>query len=115
MDKGVSAKEANEKFRARKDLKINPLMTLEAGLNLTKFEAKKVHEGLDAKIFVDKDNQISCEIKEKKIKIKTNLKLPSKEVTYLRYILDSRYIPVSGELIKNKRNDWRVKITIHDH
>ena len=82
---------------------------------LTKFEAKKVHEGLDAKIFVDKDNQISCEIKENKIKIKTNLKLPSKEVTYLRYILDSRYIPVSGELIKNKRNDYRVKITIHDH
>ena len=48
-------------------------------------------------------------------KIKTNLKLPSKEVTYLRYILDSRYIPVSGELIKNKRNDYRVKITIHDY
>ena len=115
VDKGVSAKEANEKFRKRHDLKINPLMTLEAGLNLTKFEAKKVHEGLEAKIFVDKDNLISCEIKEKKIKIKTNLKLPSKEVTYLRYILDSRYIPVSGELIKNKRNDWRVKISIHDH
>ena len=115
VDKGVSAKEANEKFRTRKDLKVNPLMTLESGLNLTKFEAKKVHEGLEAKIFVDKDNQISCEIKEKKIKIKTNLKLPSKEVTYLRYILDSRYIPVSGELIKNKRNDWRVKITIHDY
>ena len=115
VDKGVSVKEANEKFRTRKDLKVNPLMTLESGLNLTKFEAKKVHEGLEAKIFVDKDNQISCEIKEKKIKIKTNLKLPSKEVTYLRYILDSRYIPVSGELIKNKRNDWRVKITIHDY
>ena len=115
VDKGVSAKEANEKFRTRKDLKVNPLMALESGLNLTKFEAKKVQEGLEAKIFVDKDNQISCEIKEKKIKIKTNLKLPSKEVTYLRYILDSRYIPVSGELIKNKRNDWRVKITIHNH
>ena len=68
VDKGVSAKEANEKFRTRKDLKINPLMTLESGLNLTKFEAKKVQEGLEAKIFVDKDNQISCEIKEKKIK-----------------------------------------------
>ena len=89
-------------------------MILEAGLNLTKFEAKKVQEGTEAKIFIDKDNKISCEIKEKKIKIKTNLKLPSKEVTYLRYILDSRYIPVSGELIKNKRNDYRVKITIHD-
>ena len=115
VDKGVPAKEANQKFRERKDLKINPLMTLEAGLNLTKFEAKKVQEGTEAKIFIDKDNKISCEIKEKKIKIKTNLKLPSKEVTYLRYVLDSRYIPVSGELIKNKRNDYRVKITIHDH
>ncbi|SFL47855.1 cytidyltransferase-like domain-containing protein [Methanobrevibacter olleyae] len=115
VDKGVSAKEANEKFRKKHDLKLNPLMTLEAGLNLTKFEAKKVHEGLDANVFIDKDNKISCEIKEKKIKIKTNLKLPSKEVTYLRYILDSRYIPVSGELIKNKRNDYRVKITIHNY
>ena len=114
VDKGVPAKEANEKFRKKQNLKLNPLLSLEAGFNLTKFEAKKVHEGLDAKIFIDKDNKISCEIKEKKIKIKTNLKLPSKEVTYLRYILDSRYIPVSGELIKNKRNDYRVKITIHN-
>ena len=115
VDRGVPAKEANEKFRKKQNLSLNPLMTIEAGLNLTKFEAKKVQEGLEAKIFVDKDNQVSCEIKEKKIKIKTNLKLPSKEVTYLRYILDSRYIPVSGELIRNKRNDWRVKITIHNH
>lgn len=115
VDRGVPAKEANEKFRKKQNLSLNPLMTIEAGLNLTKFEAKKVQEGLEEKIFVDKDNQVSCEIKEKKIKIKTNLKLPSKEVTYLRYILDSRYIPVSGELIRNKRNDWRVKITIHNH
>ena len=115
VDKGVSAKEANEKFRKKQNLQLNPLMTLEAGLNLTKFEAKKVHEGIEAKIFVDKDNKISCEIKDRKIKIKTALKLPSMEVTYLRYILDSRYIPVSGELIKNKRNDFRVKITIHDN
>lgn len=115
VDRGVPAKEANEKFRKKQNLSLNPLMTIEAGLNLTKFEAKKIQEGLEAKIFVDKDNQVSCEIKEKKIKIKTNLKLPSKEVTYLRYILDSRYIPVSGELIRNKRNDWRVRITIHNH
>ena len=55
------------------------------------------------------------ELPKGKIKIKTNLKLPSKEVTYLRYIIDSRYIPVSGKLIKNKRGDYRVKITIHDN
>ena len=115
VDKGTSAKEANEKFRQKKNLKLNPLMTLEAGLNLTKFEAKKIHDGTEAKIFVDKDNKISCEIRDKKIKVKTNLKLPAKEVSYLRYILDSRYIPVSGKLIKNKRNDFRVRISIHDH
>lgn len=114
VDNGISAKEANEKFRLGVDIKAVPL-TLEAGLNLTKFEAKKVEENIKANIFIDKDNKISCQIKKGKIKIKTNLKLPSKEVTYLRYIIDSRYIPVSGKLIKNKRGDYRVKITIHDN
>ena len=114
VDKGISAKEANKNFRLGNKAKSFPL-TLEAGLNLTKFEAKKVEENIPANLFIDKDNKISCQIKKGKIKIKTNLKLPSKEVTYLRYILDSRYIPVSGELIKNKRGDYRVKITIHDN
>lgn len=112
--KGVSAKEANNNFRLGVTLKNIPL-TLEAGLNLTKFEAKKVEENLNVNIFIDKDNKISGQIKKGKIKIKTNLKLPSKEVTYLRYIIDSRYIPVSGKLIKNKRGDYRVKIKIHNN
>lgn len=114
VDNGISAKEANEKFRLGINVKSVPL-TIEAGLNLTKFEAKKVEENLKANIFIDKDNKISCQIKKGKIKIKTNLKLPSKEVTYLRYIIDSHYIPVSGKLIKNKRGDYRVKITIHNN
>jgi len=113
--KGISTKEANEKFRTDKTLKVNPPLILESGLNLTKFETKKVKEGLKAEIFVDKDNQISCQIKEKKIKIKTNLKLHSVEITYLRYILDSRYIPVSGKLIKNNNGDYRVEIKIQNY
>lgn len=113
VDKGVPAKEANKNFRLGIQLDNLPL-TLEAGLNLTKFEAKKLKENIDAQLFIDKNNKISCQIKKGKIKVKTNLKLPSKEVTYLRYILDSRYIPVSGKLIKNRRDDYRVKITIHD-
>jgi len=87
---------------------------LEAGLSLTKFETKKIKEGIEAKLFIDKDNKISCEIKEGKIKIKTSLKLPSMEVTYLRYILDSRYIPVTAKVVKNNRGDYRIKITIHN-
>ncbi len=114
VDEGVPAKIANEVFRQNKDLNLHPEMSLESGLNLTKFESKKIKEGMEAKIFVDRDNKISCQIKEEKLKIKTNLKLPSMEVTYLRYILDSRYIPVSAKVIKNKRGDYRIKIYIHD-
>lgn len=114
VDEGINSKEANEKFRLGDEINKAPL-TIEAGLNLTKFEAKKLAENIDAHLFIDKDNKISCQMKKGKIKTKTNLKLPSKEVTYLRYILDSRYIPVSGKLIKNKRGDYRIKITIHDN
>ncbi len=113
VTKGISAKKANEKFRLGVKPNSAPLI-LESGLNLTKFESKEVEENLNANIFIDKDNKISCQIKKGKLKIKTNLKLPSKEVTYLRYIIDSRYIPVSGKLFKNKRGDYRIKITIHN-
>ena len=114
VDNGMPAKEANELFRKNNELNLHPALSLEAGLSLTKFETKKIKEGIDAKLFIDKDNRISCEIKEGKIKIKTSLKLPSMEVTYLRYILDSRYIPVTAKVVKNNRGDYRIKITIHN-
>lgn len=114
VDNGMPAKEANELFRKNRNLNLHPALSLEAGLSLTKFETKKIKEGIEAKLFIDKDNKISCEIKEGKIKIKTSLKLPSMEVTYLRYILDSRYIPVTAKVVKNNRGDYRIKITIHN-
>lgn len=38
-------------------------------------------------------------------KIKTNLRLHSRDVTYIRYILDSQFIPVSAKIIKKKKKD----------
>ncbi len=57
---------------------------------------------------------LSCEIKEGKFKIKTILKLPALHVTYLRYIIDSQFIPVRGEVVERDRG-LRVKIYIHDN
>ena len=80
-DKGVSARDANEAFRS-KNINVNAPSTLEAGLNLTKFETKITKEGLDTDLYVDKNGKISVQFKSEGKKIKTNLRLPAVEVTY---------------------------------
>ena len=109
-DKGVSARDANEAFRS-KNINVNAPSTLEAGLNLTKFETKITKEGLDTDLYVDKNGKISVQFKSERKKIKTNLRLPAVEVTYLRYIMDSHFIPVTGSIKKAKRG-FKVKVVI---
>lgn len=110
-EKGVSAKIANEKFRSENIAVKNAPNTLHAGLNLTKFETKITKEGLDCDLYIDKDGKISVQFKSEGKKIKTNLRLPALEVTYLRYIMDSNFIPVTGSIIKAKKG-FKVLITI---
>ena len=109
-DEGISAREANEKFR-NEHVDVNSPLTLEAGLNLTKFETKIVKEGLKTDLYVDKKGKISVQLKSEGKKIKTNLRLPAREVTYLRYIMDSHFIPVTG-CIKKAKKGFKVKVTI---
>jgi predicted nucleotidyltransferase len=109
-DKGISARDANEAFRS-KNINVNAPSTLEAGLNLTKFETKITKEGLDTDLYVDKNGKISVQFKSEGKKIKTNLRLPAVEVTYLRYIMDSHFIPVTGSIKKAKRG-FKVKVVI---
>ena len=110
-EKGVNAKTANETFRS-KNIKVdNPPLNIHAGLNLTKFETKIISEGLNADLYIDKDNKISVQLKAEGKKIKTNLRLPAKEVTYLRYIMDSNFIPTSASIRKDKKG-YKVDITI---
>ena len=109
-DKGISAREANDTFRS-KNITVNPPQNLEAGLNLTKFETKITKEGLNTDLYVDKNGKISVQFKSEGKKIKTNLRLPAVEVTYLRYIMDSNFIPVTGSIKKAKKG-FKVNVVI---
>ena len=110
-EKGISAREANEKFRSESITVENPPKIIEAGLNLTKFESKITKEGIDTDLYVDKNGKISVQFKSEGKKIKTNLRLPALEVTYLRYIMDSHFIPVNG-IIKQAKKGFKVEVTI---
>ena len=110
IENGVSAREANEKFRSQ-DINVNPPLSLEAGLNLTKFETKITKEGINTDLYVDKNGKVSVQFKSEGKKIKTNLLLPAREVTYLRYIMDSNFIPISGSIKKAKKG-FKVKVVI---
>lgn len=109
-EKGISAREANEKFRSE-NIAVDAPSTLEAGLNLTKFETKITKDGLNTDLYVDKNGKISVQFKSEGKKIKTNLRLPAVEVTYLRYIMDSHFIPVSGSIKKAKKG-FKVNVVI---
>lgn len=110
-EKGISARDANNKFRRENITVTNPPLTLEAGLNLTKFESKITKEGLNTDLYVDKNGKISVQFKSDGKKIKTKLRLPAREVTYLRYIMDSHFIPVSGSIKKAKKG-FKVEVII---
>ena len=60
---------------------------------------------------VDKNGKISVQFKSDGKKIKTNLRLPARDVTYLRYIMDSHFIPVNGSIKKAKKG-FKVKVVI---
>lgn len=110
-EQGIPAREANEKFRSENIVVNDVPLVLEAGLNLTKFETKITKEGIETALYVDKKGKISVQFKSEGKKIKTNLRLPALEVTYLRYIMDSHFIPVTG-VIKQAKKGFKVKITI---
>ena len=110
-ERGVSARDANNKFRSENVIVENPPMTIEAGLNLTRFETKITKEGLNTDLYVDKNGKISVQFKSEGKKIKTNLRLPARDVTYLRYIMDSHFIPVSGSIKKAKKG-FKVEVII---
>ena len=110
-DEGMSAREANSNFRQTNVTVDDAPLNIQAGLNLTRFETKIMKEGLNADLYIDKNNKISVQLKSEGKKIKTNLRLPAREVTYLRYIMDSHFIPVSGTTKKDKKG-YKINVKI---
>ncbi|KZX15167.1 hypothetical protein MBFIL_07160 [Methanobrevibacter filiformis] len=111
--KGILAHDANNKFRKEKIAIKNIPLEFSGGLSLTKFETKKMENGLEAQLYISGDGKIACQIKKDKFKIKTNLVLPAEEVTYLRYIIDSQLIPTTATVVKTQKG-FRIKVTIHN-
>jgi predicted nucleotidyltransferase len=115
--KGVTATEANNNFKTNKINVDNYPLNITAGLNLTNFESEKIKKNMDdlkTEIYIDANGKIACQIKKDKFKIKTKLKLPKNEVTYLRYLIDSHFIPMKAKLIKKDKN-FRINIEISNN
>jgi hypothetical protein len=70
----------------------------------------KHRNNIKTTIFIDKNGKIFCQIKINKFKIKTKLKLPGKEISYLRYLIDSHFIPLNANLVNN---DGQIRIQIN--
>lgn len=111
--KGIHSRDAHKKFMKQNITPDNVLLSFDAGFNAKKQEAERLPEGLPASIYVSSEDTLSCEMRNNKKKIKSPLKLPAQQATYLRLLIDSLYIPITGKLIKTERG-LRIRISIHD-
>jgi predicted nucleotidyltransferase len=110
VDKGMDSKEAHERFRKGEKIGQTPY-TVDAGIHLRSFELSSIKEGIPIQLYVDKRGMISGLIKTGERKIKSPLKLPARDATYLRLLLDSQIVPLQGSMVSKKRG-WRVRIRV---
>ncbi len=110
-NEGLKSSDAHKMYRKGKKIRSNPLYSFDGGLHLRNFEADSLKTGANAQIFVDKRGVISCEIRTSDRKIKSPLKLPAKQATYLRLIIDSQFIPITAQVIK-KEEGFRIRVHI---
>ncbi|MGF7119296.1 adenylyltransferase/cytidyltransferase family protein [Methanobacterium oryzae] len=101
VDKGIKSSDAHETFRKGKRGS-KPLYTIDAGMHLRSFEAEDLKEGMDALLYVDKNDKLRCQIRTETRKIKSPLKLPAKHATYLRFLIDSQLIPLKAQIVEKK-------------
>ena len=111
--KGISASEAHKKFRNGVKSSEKRLNHFDAGMHLRSFETESLKPDMDAMFYVDKNERLCCEIRAEDRKIKSPLRLPAHHVTYLRLLIDSHFIPITGKLIE-KPEGWRVRISVGD-
>jgi predicted nucleotidyltransferase len=110
-DQGVSSSEAHKMFRKGEKIKEPPLYSLDAGLHLRTFEVESLKTGMEAELFVDKRGVIACQIRAPDRKIKSPLKLPAKQATYLRLLIDSHFIPLKAQ-VAEKKEGFRIRVRI---
>jgi len=109
---GIPSRDAHKMFRKGDKHKKPPLYTFDAGMHLRSFEVDCLEDGSEAGIFVDKRGDIACEIRERNRKIKSPLKLPAQQATYLRLLIDSHFIPLKASVVQ-KKEGFRIRIKIN--
>lgn len=110
VDKGIKSSDAHEMFRKGKRGSKFP-DTIDAGMHLRSFEVEDLKDGMNALLYVDKQDRLRCQIRTETRKIKSPLKLPAKHATYLRLLIDSHFIPLNARIIE-KKEGMRVRIFI---
>jgi len=111
VEKGMDSQEAHERFRDGDKIRHKAPYIIDAGIHLRSFEISSLKEGLPAHLYVDKRGMIACLLKTAERKIKSPLKLPARDATYLRLLLDSQIVPLQGSMVSKKRG-WRVRIKV---
>ncbi len=110
---GTPSSEAHDMFRKGDRNSKKALYSFDAGMHLRSFEVESLKKGMDALFYVDKNERLCCEMWAEDRKIKSPLKLPAQQVTYLRLLIDSHFIPLRGEIVE-KPKGWRVRILVGD-
>lgn len=110
---GLSSSDAHKMFRKGKKIGEKPPYSFDAGMHLRSFEVHSLKTGMNARLYVDKRGNLSCQVRAPDRKIKTPLKLPAKFATYLRLLVDSHFIPLKVQIVE-KKEGFRVRIFIND-
>lgn len=110
---GDSSSDAHKMFRKGERGSEKALYSFDAGMHLRSFEVESLKTGMEALFYVDKNERLCCEMRAEDCKIKSPLKLPAHQVTYLRLLIDSHFIPLRGEIVE-KPEGWRVRIFVGD-
>jgi cytidyltransferase-like protein len=111
VNTGLSSREAHEKFVEGARTRNTASYSFDAGLNLRSFELSSLKQSMNAHLYVDKRGILAFELRTPDRKIKSQLKLPAKLATYLRFLVDSQIIPLRGQLIKKERG-WRIRLKV---
>jgi cytidyltransferase-like protein len=110
---GESSSDAHKEFRSGERTSQSRINYFDAGMHLRSFEIDSLTPGMEAMFYVDKNERLCCEMRAEDRKIKGPLRLPAHQVTYLRLLIDSHFIPLKGELIQ-KPEGWRIRISAGD-
>ncbi|MDI9619182.1 adenylyltransferase/cytidyltransferase family protein [Methanothermobacter sp.] len=110
VTEGMSSEKANKLFLQGKH-KVDAPSSFEAGLSLRRHEVRRMRDGMEAHIYVDRNDTLSCQIRNG-IKIRSPLHLSAQMATYLRLIIDSHIIPFHATVRKRKKG-FRVLVKIN--